>query len=104
MSDDLADLDSLLRSALRTVNNTKNLRRAKEEHKTARDISEDYAARLAEKATFRRLLSDEALDGVRFRWLFVHRDKWPLVIMNPSLDQTRKWIDGAIQKEDSERG
>ena len=107
MSDDLADLDSLLRSALRTVNNAKNLRKAQEEHKTARDISEDYAERLAEKATFRRLLSDEALDGVRFRFLFQKGipHVWALWVDQPgfSLDLFRKYLDGQIALEEEKK-
>ena len=56
-------------------------------------IAEDYAHRLAEKSLYRRLLSDERLDGFRFRWYFTTVDK------SLDLDQLREWIDSRIAEE-----
>lgn len=53
----------------------------------AHAISEDYASRLQDKATFRRLLSDDPLDAARFRWYFEH---WK---NTRPIDEVRKWID-----------
>jgi hypothetical protein len=50
-------------------------------------ISEDYASRLQDKATFRRLLSDDPMDAARFRWYFEHFKN------NRPIDEVRKWID-----------
>jgi hypothetical protein len=50
-------------------------------------ISEDYASRLQDKATFRRLLSDDPLDAARFRWYFEHYKN------TRPIDEIRKWID-----------
>jgi hypothetical protein len=58
-------------------------------------IAEDYAKRLAEKATFRRLLSDESQDGMRFRWYFTRINK------STPLDELRAWIDGRIDRDDT---
>lgn len=100
--DTLDDLDDLLRSAMRAVNRSRNLRKAKEAHRTGADISQDYASRLAEKATFRRLLSDESLDGVRFRWLI--SKKYHPYSSEASIDAIRSAIDEAIKSEESKNG
>lgn len=103
-SDDFDELEDLLRSARKHAEKMRErgiLRRAA---RSQSEISQDYAERLAEKATFRRLLSDEALDGVRFRWLMSHRNLWEMVAMNPSTDLARKFIDNCIKDEESKCG
>jgi len=61
----------------------------------AEAIAEDYANRLAEKHLYRQLLSDERMDGLRFRWFFTRIQK------DTSLDELRLWIDHKIIEEDS---
>ena len=58
-----------------------------------RTVAEDYAARLAEKAKFRKLLADEQMDGWRFRWYFEHVEK------DKSLEEIRAWIDSRVAAE-----
>jgi len=69
------------------------------QRESERLIAEDYARnRLAERAKFRRLLSDELQDGLRFRWYFTQiEDSIPL-------DQLRKWIDGKMNKTEELEG
>jgi hypothetical protein len=60
-----------------------------------KSVSEDYAGRLAEKARFRELLTDQRLDGLRFRWYFEH------IETSMPLEDLRSWIDSKIAKEDA---
>src|SRR5271169_6735084 len=96
MSDDfdgeLDDLEDLLSSAVQHANRLRARVAVKRVQRTAREVSQDYAERLAEKAVFRRLLSDEALDGVRFRWLIENRRRWNDIGLDTSIytfDQMR---------------
>lgn len=57
-------------------------------------VAADYARRLAERAKFRALLSQEAQDGLRFRWYFEHIEN------TVPLDQLRRWIDAKMAKEE----
>lgn len=61
--------------------------------KQATSVANDYAHRLAERRRFRALLSDDALDGERFRWYFSRIEN------SQSLDELRRWIDGKISRE-----
>lgn len=70
-------------------------RSIEDERQRAAGISADYAARLVDRSTFRRLLADEALDAARFRWWFQqphNRDAY-------DLDGWRKRIDAQMMKE-----
>jgi hypothetical protein len=102
---ELDDLEDLLSSAVQHANRLRRQVAIKRTQRTATEVSQDYAERLAEKATFRRLLSDEALDGVRFRWWFEQcRTKGMFVMPDgTTLDKFREDIDRFIAKE-SERG
>ncbi len=117
MSDDfdgeLDDLEDLLSSAVQHANRLRARVAVKRVQRTAQEVSQDYAERLAEKAVFRRLLSDEALDGVRFRWLCNHRlmdgsvaflDSNHNILSFQEIDKFRKYIDNEIVKEESSRG
>lgn len=108
MSDDFEELEKLLSQSLAHTN---RMRRAAEESKSAKsrtEVSQDYAERLAEKAVFRRLLSDEALDGIRFRFLFQKGipHVWAMWVEQPgfSLDLFRKYLDAQIVEEERKRG
>lgn len=57
----------------------------------ARTISSDYVGRLQDRAIFRRLLSDDTLDAVRFRFWCKHA--------GVEADSQRKKIDDMIIKE-----
>jgi hypothetical protein len=70
-------------------------RSLEDERQRAASISADYAARLLDRATFRRLLADDALDATRFRWWFTqphNRDAY-------DLDGWRQRIDAQMSKE-----
>lgn len=54
--------------------------------RSAEAISEDYAKRLQDRARFRALLSDDRLDGERFRWYCQH-------FTDGDLNSMRVWID-----------
>lgn len=56
-------------------------------------IAADFAARLAEKARFRTLLSDDRLDAERFRYYFTHIHDG-----TETLDSFRRWIDGRMNR------
>jgi hypothetical protein len=102
--DDFEEMEDLLSSAQR---HSKKMRDRSILRRTARsreEVSQDYAERLAEKAVFRRLLSDEALDGVRFRWLFSNEMIPRYTDERTSLDSFRKWIDSMIAEEGETRG
>lgn len=60
-----------------------------------RQIAEDYAQRLEEKAKFRRLLADDRLDAARFRFYFTQ------IETKLELDQLRTWLDGKMEKFDA---
>ena len=80
--------------ALKKQLKSKWKRKAEEQNR----IAEDYAQRLAERARFRRLLADEAQDGLRFRWYFEHIEN------SIPLDQLRSWIDAKmLQSEAKEK-
>lgn len=65
------------------------------DRQAALGTSADYAARLAEKALFRRLLTSDELDASRFRWWFTqphNREAY-------DLDGWRRRIDSQMLKE-----
>lgn len=62
------------------------------ERRAREAIAADYARRLAERAKFRRLLSDSDLDGERFRWYFTRIEN------SQDLHSLRRWIDGKIAR------
>ena len=72
------------RAALLASTRTKAKKKSKD-----REVAEDYADRLAEKARFRELLEDVRLDGLRFRWYF----------KGANLAELREMIDNEIAKE-----
>ena len=104
---DLDCLEALLTQAKVHSARLKSARERRIAQAKGFDISEDYAERLAEKATFRRLLSDEALDGVRFRFLFQKGipHVWALWLEQPgfSLDLFRKYLDAQIALEEEKK-
>lgn len=109
MSDDTEfdSLDELLASALRQSARIRKTSAQQAAFRDTRAVSEDYASRLAERAVFRRLLSDEALDGVRFRFLFTRYLSFPKsghIGTFQDLDSMRKYIDQEISREESTRG
>lgn len=87
----LASLDKLLGE----ITHEPAKRSHEDDRQRALGISQDYANRLLDRATFRRLLADEALDGERFRWWFSqphNRDAY-------DLDGWRGRIDAQMLKE-----
>lgn len=108
---DFDEMEALLSSAQRHANRMREKSVIRRTARTQRELSEDYAERLAEKATFRRLLSDEALDGVRFRWLWnayfaygapgINQD---VIDKIRTVDDLRKHIDSQIASEETSRG
>lgn len=88
-------LSRVLSRALRRAEAKEAAEKKLREKAQATRISEDYARRLIDKATFRRLLSDERMDGLRFRWYVSN------VMKNMDMDQLRLWIDAKIAEEDS---
>jgi hypothetical protein len=99
---DLDCLEALLTQAKVHSARLKSARERRIAQAKGFDISEDYAERLAEKATFRRLLSDEALDGVRFRWLWKH---WERLRHNDftNIEALRVWVDKNIALEEEKK-
>lgn len=90
----MSDLKTILDRALRRASLVKQaeLKRVllKKQAKRIADgkaISEDYASRLQDRATFRVLLADDRLDAARFRWYFEH---WK---NTRPIEEVRKWID-----------
>jgi hypothetical protein len=89
----LSQLDALLEQ----ISHEPAKRSHEDDRQAALGTSADYAARLAEKALFRRLLNDEQLDAARFRWWFTqphNRDAY-------DLDGWRGRIDAQMLKEKS---
>lgn len=89
-------LDRLQRVLSRALHRADLTRQAKKKlvQKTKEQIiAEDYAQRLAEKHLIRGLLSEERMDGLRFRWYFTHVNK------DTPLDELRAWIDAKVLKE-----
>lgn len=99
---DLDCLEALLTQAKVHSARLKSARERRIAQAKGFDISEDYAERLAEKATFRRLLSDEGLDGVRFRWLWKH---WERLRHNDfsNIEALRVWVDKNIALEEEKK-
>ena len=99
---DLDCLEALLTQAKVHSARLKSARERRIAQAKGFDISEDYAERLAEKTTFRRLLSDEALDGVRFRWLWKH---WERLRHNDftNIEALRVWVDKNIALEEEKK-
>lgn len=91
MSDPLQDLlaRALKRASIARQAELKKvlLRRQARRLADAKVISEDYAGRLQDRATFRVLLADDRLDAARFRWYFEH---WK---NTRPIEEVRKWID-----------
>ena len=87
----LASLDALLGE----ITHESAKRSVESERQLALGISQDFANRLQDRATFRKLLADERLDGERFRWWFSqphNRDAY-------DLDGWRSRIDRQMLKE-----
>lgn len=105
---DFDALEALLHSARAHARRMQKSVQARQEARSAGEVSEDYASRLAERATFRRLLSDEALDGVRFRWIFSQglRRASDLWVQYPGegIDALRKMIDEQIAGKEGING
>jgi hypothetical protein len=99
--DEFDELSRFLSEAQRRADSLKMRARYKEARQQNLSVSEDYAERLAEKAVFRRLLSDEALDGVRFRWLLARNRVLLGTHDCDTLDQIRKWIDSEISENEN---
>lgn len=68
---------------------------ADQEHQAALGLSQDYANRLAERSTFRRLLASDELDAARFRFWF----RQPHSACQYDLDGWRERIDKQMVKE-----
>lgn len=68
---------------------------ADQERQAALGLSADYASRLQDRATFRRLLADVELDAARFRFWFSR----PFNVELYSLDGWRERIDAQMMKE-----
>lgn len=90
----LSRLQVILTRAKRAAALTKTARQKLRAANRDRKVSEDYADRLAEKAKFRKLLTDEQMDGWRFRWYFTHVQK------DLPLEQLREWIDAKVATEE----
>jgi hypothetical protein len=88
-------LHHILRRALHRAELTHKAKKKLKQKTEAEMISEDYAKRLADKALYRRLLSDERFDGLRFRWFFQNIQK------DTPLEELRVWIDSKIIEEDT---
>lgn len=107
---DFDDLERLLTSAKAQAQAMRERTVLRQAARSRRDESEDYVARLAERAIFRRLLNDEALDGVRFRWLyekyFAQEAKGipEELAQTKSIDEMRKVVDKYIELEEAFRG
>jgi hypothetical protein len=80
---------------MQRANEVEEAKRARAGKSEAERIAEDYAKRLAEKALYRELLSQESQDGMRFRWYFTRIKK------DTPLDELRVWIDAKINREES---
>lgn len=83
----LLDLDRFLSE----VTHEAGKRHPADERRSAANVAGDYASRLQDRSIFRRLLSDDALDAVRFRFWCKHAGVDP--------DLRRKAIDDLIIKE-----
>ena len=101
-TDDFDSLEALLTSARNHADKMRERSAIRRVARTRAEVSQDYAERLAEKATFRRLLSDEALDGVRFRWLWKH---WERLRHNDfsNIEALRAWVDWNIALEEEKK-
>jgi hypothetical protein len=87
----MKELDELLSQALFEQSKRRRLHQRK---RPTANPSEDYAKRLADKALYRRLISesDIAQDGLRFIWWFSQPAN-----QNRSLDAWRRQIDKDIR-------
>jgi hypothetical protein len=103
-TNDFDELEALLSSAQKHAEKMRERSALHKVEKTVQNLSEDYAERLAEKAIFRRLLADEALDGVRFRWLWQNPQSWDLIRELKHLDAVRAYIDSRIAAEEGRNG
>lgn len=88
---DLGSLDKFLEQ----TSNESAKRSHEDDCQRAAGISADYAARLMDRATFRRLLADETLDAARFRWWFTQPHNHSAY----DLDGWRQRIDAQMLKE-----
>lgn len=91
----MKDLSQIIRRVEARVARSRLHQQAQSVQRSAEVIALDYAARLAEKAKFRRLLSDEAQDGLRFRFYFNHMRTTEM-----TLDQIRSWIDSNMRSHE----
>lgn len=87
----LADLDLFLEQTTREAAKLS----ATQERQAALGLSADYASRLQDRATFRRLLASDQLDATRFRFWFSR----PFNLEQYDLDGWRERIDRQIMKE-----
>lgn len=90
MSDKLKELLSRARERIASAQKDTLRARAASD---AEALAQDYARRLEERARFRRLLADDDLDGMRFRWYQKH------FCQGDSLDSFRAWIDSQMAAE-----
>jgi hypothetical protein len=89
------DLLRALDALLKDITHESAKRSPEAEHQRDLGISQDYANRLAERATFRRLLASDQLDATRFRWWFTQ----PHSRCQYDLDGWRERIDKQMLKE-----
>lgn len=104
LEDKLAALLQRVQRRLDSAKQAELKRRLKKKYKDRRaainfetaQVAIDYAQRLAERAKFRRLLSDDRLDGERFRFYVEH-------FADSDLDTFRGWIDSKMNAPRSEK-
>lgn len=84
----------LLKRALHRATVAEAAKQRPQKHSSTKNVSEDYANRLAEKHLYRQLLSDDRQDAMRFRWYFTHIKK------DTPIDELRVWLDHKIIEED----
>jgi alcohol dehydrogenase class IV len=69
-----------------------------EQRDSAEQKALEYAQGLEKRASLRRALSSEEIDGMRFRWLAEHAVHWER-LAGLSLDELRREVDLAIKRE-----
>lgn len=92
--DRLLRLKQILVRAKRNAALTAEAKRKLKAANRDKSVAEDYADRLAERAKFRELLSQERMDGWRFRWYFTN------IQTDHSLEELRAWIDSKVAAEE----
>jgi hypothetical protein len=69
-----------------------------DQRETAEQKALEYAQALEKRASLRRALSSEEIDGMRFRWMAEHAVYWER-LAGLSLDELRREVDLAIKRE-----